>query len=167
MRNKNLISNKQKGFTLIETLIYIALFSIILTGILLTAYQIIDGSEKTRQKVILEEEANFLMRKFSWATAGIRSGDIVNPSQNREGPVLEIVRGENGIRFSQNGEVIYVERGLDNVWGPTVALSSSNVVVDADSLYFIHKGVPGGGSWELLITFKLNGRQFDMKKVFR
>ena len=164
MRNKNLISNKQKGFTLIETLIYIALFSIILTGIILTAYQIIEGSEKTRQKVILEEEANFLMRKFSWATAGIRSGDIVSPSPNSEGPILTITRGASDpISFTQVGEVIFIQRGSN----PSVPLSSSNIVVDANSLYFIHRGVPGGGAWELLIKFKLNGRQFDMKKVFR
>lgn len=157
-------NTRKKGFTLIETLLYIALFSIILTGIIVISFQIIEGSEKTRQKVIIEEEANFLMRKFAWATSGIRSNDIQRPLQNQEGPVLEIKRGlSEAITFTQDGQVIYIRHGSN----PRIALSSSNVVVDPGSLYFKNSGVPGGGSWELLITFKLNGRQFDMKRVFR
>ncbi len=57
----------QKGFTLIETIIYIALFAIIIGGGMVAAYQIIQATEASNNHIILQEEANFLLRKINWA----------------------------------------------------------------------------------------------------
>lgn len=71
-----LIKNNTKGFTLIETLLYLALFTLIIGGGMAAAYQIIQSTEATHQKVIIQEEADFLLRKLEWALSGATVGNV-------------------------------------------------------------------------------------------
>ena len=73
----------KKGFTLIEVIIYIALFSILMGTAFITAYQLIDGSGKLSIKNTIQEEGNFVMRKIDWALTGISNDltEILNPPQ--------------------------------------------------------------------------------------
>ncbi|MDE2399790.1 MAG: prepilin-type N-terminal cleavage/methylation domain-containing protein [Patescibacteria group bacterium] len=68
----------KKGFTLIEVIIYIALFSLLMGTALVAAYQLIDGSGKLSTKNTTQEEGNFVMRKIDWALTGVQS--ITTPS---------------------------------------------------------------------------------------
>lgn len=61
------------GFTLIEIIIYLALFSIIMSGSVVTVYQIIQNSNSLQTKVILEEEGNFILAKLNWALTGAQA----------------------------------------------------------------------------------------------
>jgi prepilin-type N-terminal cleavage/methylation domain-containing protein len=63
--------NNENGFTLIETLIYLALLSIIIGGGLVVVYGIIEGTNDNFNRLIVEEEGNFLLRKIDWALTGI------------------------------------------------------------------------------------------------
>jgi len=67
------------GFTLFETLIYIALFSFIMSGTILSAYQIFEGSAQVQKMTERETEINFVLRKLNWLV----TGDIVNASGNK------------------------------------------------------------------------------------
>src|SRR3989338_5692599 len=58
------------GFTLLETLIYLFLFAIVIGGGMIAAYNIIEGTDAAYNHVVLQEEANFLFRKISWALTG-------------------------------------------------------------------------------------------------
>lgn len=58
------------GFTLLETIIYIALFTIIIGGGMVAAYQIIQATDANYNHIVLQQEANFLFRKISWALTG-------------------------------------------------------------------------------------------------
>src|SRR4030042_506817 len=77
MRNKNLPS--QAGFTLIESLLYIALFSIIIGGALVAVYQMIESSDAVSAKNIVEMEGSFLLRKIDWALTGAFQVDTISP----------------------------------------------------------------------------------------
>lgn len=70
---QKMIVNKvdTRGFTLIEAIIYIALFSIIMTAGFVTAFQLMQGSGTISSKVVVQEEANFALRKINWALSGI------------------------------------------------------------------------------------------------
>ncbi len=57
---------KCKGFTLLETVIYIALLSVILTGLLVSVYPLFTGTERINAKVTAEGEAAFILRKVAW-----------------------------------------------------------------------------------------------------
>lgn len=58
------IKKKQAGFTLIETIIYVALFGLMMGGGLLAVYSILEGSGKTREAMYREQEAYFIARKI-------------------------------------------------------------------------------------------------------
>lgn len=67
----------QKGFTLLETLIYIALFSVLIGGVLATTYNIIEASGRNQTKTVLEQEGLFLSSKLNWALAGASTVAVV------------------------------------------------------------------------------------------
>lgn len=62
--------NSKRGFTLIEVLIYLALFSIIIGRAMVSVLQIVESSTSLQSKVVLQEESNFLLRKINWALNG-------------------------------------------------------------------------------------------------
>lgn len=64
------ISNSQKGFTMFEALIYIALFAVVIGGGVISAYNIFEGQANIKAKAQREMELNFVMRKFDWALSG-------------------------------------------------------------------------------------------------
>lgn len=59
-----------KGFTLLEVMIYIALFSLILSAAALAGYQLFDSGERNQSAVSIQEEGTFLNRKINWALTG-------------------------------------------------------------------------------------------------
>lgn len=85
-------SCKQNGFTLIEILIYIALFSIIIGGVLASAYQIIQASSQSQDSTLVSEEANFLEAKINWALTGATAINL--PASGVPGIVLDINKSD-------------------------------------------------------------------------
>ncbi len=65
-----------KGFTLLEVVIYIAIFSILMSGVLLTVYQLLDVGRANLSAVAVQEEGTFVNRKISWALAGATAIDV-------------------------------------------------------------------------------------------
>jgi Tfp pilus assembly protein PilE len=61
---------KIQGFTLLETIIYVALFSMLMTGVLVTVYELIESGTHNRMAVAIQEEGTFVNRKLSWALSG-------------------------------------------------------------------------------------------------
>ncbi len=70
------VLSRVEGFTLIETIIYLALFTIIIGGGMVATYQVIQSTAASTNHVAMEEEANFLLRKISWAMVGGRTLSI-------------------------------------------------------------------------------------------
>lgn len=70
--------HKQGGFTLIETLIYIALFGMILTGVIVSSYPLFTNTERSMASVTDEGEAAFILRKFSWAMNSATAVSVPN-----------------------------------------------------------------------------------------
>ncbi len=58
---------KQSGFTLIETLIYLALFGMIFSGVIVCVFNILESSGRNQAKVMLQEDGNFIAAKINWA----------------------------------------------------------------------------------------------------
>ena len=65
-----------KGFTLIEVVIYIALFALLMGSAFVTVFQLINGTNKISLKTTIQQEGNFVMRKLDWALTGL---DPANP----------------------------------------------------------------------------------------
>ncbi|HWA32366.1 MAG TPA: type II secretion system protein [Candidatus Paceibacterota bacterium] len=71
-------NSSQSGFTLIETIIYIALFAIIISGAIVSIYGIIGASSRNQIKAMVEEEGSFLVGKIDWALSGAANAEVVN-----------------------------------------------------------------------------------------
>lgn len=56
--------------TLIETAIYLALFSLFMTGAVITSWQIIETIEHNKNEIMIQEEGTFLVHKMQWALTG-------------------------------------------------------------------------------------------------
>ena len=63
------------GFTLIETIVYLALFSILMGGIVLTAYNLFEGAGRNQVQAMVNNEGTFLIGKIQWALSGTQSVD--------------------------------------------------------------------------------------------
>src|SRR3989338_3513166 len=82
-------SYKYSGFTLLEAVIYIALFAVIIGGVVGGAYQVIQSSTAAQGQALVYEEANFLLAKINWA---LLSGGkkICQPAAGNSSPDLDL-----------------------------------------------------------------------------
>jgi type II secretory pathway component PulJ len=92
--------NSQSGFTLIETLLYIGLFALVMTAILLATHQLIELADKSQTRAQIEIESQFVFDKIDEAidgasimaiseNDGIQALSITNPSlSSGQSPVV-------------------------------------------------------------------------------
>lgn len=135
------------GFTLFEVLVYIGLFSLIMFGALVGAFQIIDSSNDTRQRVMLEQEAHFIFRKIDWMT----NGNVVDVDEPSQGVLfVDRVPGLDNATFAVNGDGVLTLN--------TELLTASGVNVSDFDVEIIP---PSGDVPKAVeVSFKLNDRWF-------
>ncbi|MDO8520653.1 MAG: hypothetical protein Q7S52_00895 [bacterium] len=139
------------GFTLIEALLYIALFTLVVGGGLLTIFGLLQSSEQTRQRIAIEAEGNFIMKKLDWAMNG---STISAPASGGTGTTLSLARdGDTYVFTFPVGTTIWLSEdgGVTNVPLNTANAPASNVT-------FTHIAGPG-----VEYTFLLGGKQFGPK----
>ena len=120
------------GFTLIETIIYLALFSIVIGGGMVAAFQVIQSANASNNHIIVQEEGNFLLRKIDWALTGAKficvpasgSGDILVVTQNDCFIISSL------LTFDIDSGNLRLQRGNQ----PQVILNSSSVAVATSSV---------------------------------
>lgn len=117
----------RRGFTLIETIIYIGLFSVLLGTAFITAYHIIDGSRGLSARTVVQSEGNFVIRKINWALIGAETITIPSSSSTTnlrvtkyDGTKIEICLDGNKIKmhqgtFSSCDDANYIALTTDNV----------------------------------------------------
>lgn len=152
MTNKNL--KNSAGFTLIETLVYIALFTIVIGGGMVGAYGIIEGTDRTSSKTILEQDANFILRKVDWALTGL---DTINSS----GASLSVNKKDfasNPIVFSLSGTNITIKKGSNTA----IVLNNSRVKIS--NLAFTP--VTTGGKSGIQATFTVTTIDGKLSQTF-
>jgi len=95
----------ERGATLIEVIIYIALLGILLTGTFTTALALIDGAERNTDTIFRRQEAAFIREKIRFA---LQASDDSSISQS--GTVLTIRTVESQhFDASENPIRLYVE----------------------------------------------------------
>lgn len=124
------------GFTLIETMVYLGLFSIIIGGGLVTTYQIIQSSQSVQNKILLQEEGNFLLAKINWTLTGIKTINQVTAT------TLSVTKYDslivNPLTLSLNQTDLQSNRT-----GSNLNLNASNITIT--SLQFTHLTQPTEG----------------------
>ena len=142
---------------MIETLIYASLISVIIGFSLAVTYQIIDSSEKLNKKILIEEEANFLLRKIEWALTGLET--INSPLSGATGSILSVNKinfSSNPLVFDLNLNNLRMKRGL----AAPVILNNENLVVS--NLIFEHLAMDGNKPAGVKTNFKINERAYEI-----
>lgn len=141
---------KQQGFTLIEVIIYLALFTILMGGTITTAYSVFDSSDRDQARTIAQEEGDFLIAKINWALSGTKN---INISSSTE--LFVEKRDASGTATTTiylSGTDFYLSRGSN----PPVLLNNSNVEVS--NLVFARSGsIPE----RVQATFKVSARTLN------
>ena len=117
---------QKKGFTLIETLIYAILVAFIISGVLISVYQMIQGSATLNTRIVAEEEVNFIFRKIVWALAG--AYDINSPGTGDTGTTLSVDKenfSDNPIVLDLNSGNLRIKRGGEEA----VILNNEHVAI--------------------------------------
>lgn len=150
-----------RGFTLIETLIYIALLAFIMGSGVVAAFYVIDSSEKEKGNIHAISEAAFLMRKIDWAlnntpqicspASGMTESSLL-VDQNCSSPINPIL-----IDLSS-------ERAQITIGGAMSELTSEWVKIE--NLQFEHIAVLQKPA-AIKASFTANGKPFEMTKYLR
>jgi hypothetical protein len=152
-----------KGFTLMETLIYIALFTLIIFSGFITAFELLKGSETLSAKKVLIEESSFLKQKVEGALSdvvvlnfpslGVPNTDTLSLT-NTEGDQLDI-------RLNA-GKVEVRTGGASHEYLP---LNTDNTSVTALNFEYIPE--VGASPRGVKATFTLNGVSFSTTKYLK
>jgi prepilin-type N-terminal cleavage/methylation domain-containing protein len=127
MRLKKLKLKKKSasGFTLIEVLLYLALFSIIMGGVLISVLNMVEGVGRTRGLIEIQQEGAFIQSKISWALTGAQI--VSDPPIGTPGSTLSLTKFDSTTaNLSLNGTDVVIDTGS----GPFV-LNNSRVDVTA------------------------------------
>src|SRR3989338_6879023 len=99
---------RTRGFTLLETVIYIALLTLIMGGTLAATYELLSGQSRASGHNTTQEEGGFVLGKFAWAMGQIVT--ITTPSsgttQNLD---IETVSGQ--VELCLTGAAILMREG--------------------------------------------------------
>ena len=112
----------KKGFTLIETLLYLGLYTIIIGGMLAAIYGMFQSNAHNETQAMLEEEGDFLVGKINW----ILSNTLFIQSPKNSGSILTIIRSDGtSVSLSSVAENMRIREGSS----PAHVLNNSNVSV--------------------------------------
>jgi type II secretory pathway pseudopilin PulG len=136
-----------KGFTLIETIIYIALVGMLISGGIVTAFYIVDTSRTNSADINIQAEGNFLIRKFEWLMNGGTADTIA----------------ATGLTVTKSGTTYVLSLNGSNLELDGVVLNSSLVAVAPVAGEIFTSAAPDG----VKMAFTLNGKEFSTTKHTR
>ena len=150
----------KSGFTLIETIIYIAILAFLITGGVISAFYIIEASEKNKTGIVINTEANFLLKKIDWVLAGALS--INSPAAGLSGAAFSV-----NLDSPTNPTVIDLAGGKARIseGGSTQELTSDRVKIE--NLLFLHIAPAGLKPPAIRARFNIDGNQFEIIKYLR
>jgi type II secretory pathway pseudopilin PulG len=112
---------RQSGFTLIEAIVYLALFAIMFSGIVTAACCIMETSGKNQARAMMQEEGEFLTAKINLAVFNAKSTYINSPDVI----TMTAWNGATSTIAAIEGNLIHVAAGAE-----PVMLNNSNTRID-------------------------------------
>ena len=100
---------KNFGFTLLETIIYCALFSVLMTSAIVTVYALMDTTAATKKQTNIIAEATFITQKLSWAFTNATNVELINADTIIITRPDILIQSPLTLEFQNNS--IYLSRG--------------------------------------------------------
>ena len=149
---KNTLYNR--GTTLIEAVVYLALLAILMSGAVIAAFNLFEANGRAETHILLQEEGGFLLGKIEWA---LRGAHIVSePGKNEEGSTLTLKRwgSDDMLSFS------HTDSDLLSAVGGTPGVPLNNTNVQLSSILFTHtlSSLLGAQSESIQVSFTLSAR---------
>lgn len=124
----------QKGFTLIEIIIYIALFCILIGGTVSSLYNLSEGAERSGTNALISEEGTYLLNKLEWI---ISQADAIGvPAENSSSTTFAGITDAVNTGVSLTADRMHIHRG-------SITEPLSGNAVQASSLIFSRTTVNG------------------------
>ncbi len=150
---------RNQGFTLLEVIIYIGLFGILMSGVIIAARQLLSGGDRNQLAIAVQEEGTFLSRKINWALTDATS--IAAPSND----TLIIIRPEldtdSPLTIQADGNSLTIARGT----GAPIALNSSQFPVS--NVTFTVQAAVGDAPAAVTTQFQVQNIPFIFKQYLR
>ncbi|MEI6660188.1 MAG: prepilin-type N-terminal cleavage/methylation domain-containing protein [bacterium] len=150
-----------RAFTLIEAVIYIALFGILMSGVIVATDQLIQGSHRNEQSISIQEEGTFIIRKINWALSSASSVSSLKENTlviHMPDGILRTIWGDgSGIYISKSNNIPVVTN--------STVLNASAFPVS--SLFFVVSPASSGKPAGVSVSFSILGRAFIFKRYLR
>ena len=145
----------KRAFSLIETIIYIALLSTLIGGVYMSAFYLIQSSETESASLRIGQELNFILGKIDWALTGV--SQIQTPIGPPSGMTLRISKynfSDNPLEFTlKDGRFFLSRKG-----GTPVPLNSQNVLVEQALFTYLSPDPTAGKPAGIEAVITINGR---------
>lgn len=154
----------EAGFTLLETVLYLALFALLMGSVVLTAYYLVQESTRTQVKVVVYQEGNFMLRKMDWALTGATA--ITDPASGTTGSHLQLTKPTGTLELQLTAGTVQLRQN-----GGTYA-DLNNDFVTVSGLTFQHVAAYGGKPATVVIAFTVadnfgNSQSFTQTRNLR
>ena len=117
------------GFTLLETLLYIALTALVLGGAVSATFGFSEASKRTNTKALREQEIMFVSKKLDWLLGGATSVTVTGSLSTITNPDLG---SDSPVQVEINNNALY----MDTAMADKTSLSSSWLAVTGDAAPF-------------------------------
>ncbi len=149
-----------RGFTLVEAVMYIGLFSLLLSSSLVVVWQLVDGMQRDMQRLTIQEEGNFVMQKIHRSVIDSASVAVLNEDFSHQIILHTHAAQRITVRFNMASSSIEMQRGQ---LAPFVPLTTNAVRVnDVVFTEMLHAGAPG-----IRATITIEGEVFEVEEYVR
>jgi hypothetical protein len=146
----SLLPKQESGFTLLETVLYLALFGLVIGNATLLGHAVTQNIEKQVGKLETQEHAGFVVDKIKWL---LDNNAVVSPGPGDVSPKL-ILTGDSGRNEvgELSGRLQIQKNSAPPVFLTPTGDEIKNFTARQDS------------NNELIIEFQLNGQVFSFSK---
>jgi prepilin-type N-terminal cleavage/methylation domain-containing protein len=155
-----------RGFTLVETIVYIALLGILMTGAVMMSYHIVQSSSNVSSKNTVQEEGNFVMSKISWALSGVSNSMPAFSGYPNNITIQRYDGNTTKFKWMSNGSQKWIENSeLNKNSGAFASTTTNNVNVSMLQFHYIPASGTAPAGIEASTT--VNGVTFSMTHYIR
>jgi type II secretory pathway component PulJ len=122
------------GFTLLEMIIYIALFSFMIGGLIMTSFMLVQNSHKTENRITVQGEMNFVLKKINWVInqakdIDIPSSNILSANADNDNENEFEIKYENNKITLNNKEITTINVSVDKLSFETIGENPKGVKI--------------------------------------
>ena len=110
----------QRGFTLVELIVYLALFAILFGGAIAGTYSLIESGGRNQSRIMMQQEGEFLLAKINWIVSSAETAQV--PTGDR----LLVSSSLDNFELKQSGNNLVLIKDSN----PELILNNSSVRIN-------------------------------------